>query len=178
MRDLPYFVGKDVTCSTCVFWSRPSRKARLFHISAVLQSTAEFTDTGRRAFAEAVHADTDLHGRDARIGKGVWQEIDAVLRSLGLWYAWAHCSLGMGPPLQAGSLDHTQHSYATGKKAQLQLAGARANLSVHVLGVINHARGQRRPKRHLATPEPCRQEVMVHPDTPSGLTERPHKEAT
>ena len=77
---------------------------------------------------------------------------DEDLRSRGLWYGWDQNSLGIGPPLDAVSLDDLGQRFATGKKVQPQLAGAHARLSVHVLGILNHAMGEHRPNRDSATP--------------------------
>ena len=59
---------------------------------------------------------------------------------------------GIGPPLDAVSLDDLVQCYATGKKIQPQLAGVHAHLSVHVLDILNHAIGKHRSNRDSATP--------------------------
>ena len=43
--------------------------------------------------------------------------------------------------------------FATGEKVQPQLAGAHACLSVHMLGILNHAMTEHRPNRDSATPD-------------------------
>ena len=78
---------------------------------------------------------------------------DTDLRSRGLWYGWDKNSLGVGPSLDAVSLDDLQQRLATGKKVQPQLAGAHARTSVYVLGILNHAKGEHRPNRESPTPK-------------------------
>ena len=98
-----------------------------------------------------VQADPGLRNRAARMGGGTAG--DADLRSRGLWYGWDQNSLGVGPPLDAVSLDDLQQRFATGKKVQPQLAGAHARLCVHVLGMLHHAAmGGHRPNRDSETP--------------------------
>ncbi|CAN0556113.1 unnamed protein product, partial [Laminaria digitata] len=104
----------------------------------------------RDALEAAVQADPGLRNRAARMGGGTIGDED--LRSRGLWYGWDQNSLGIGPPLDAVSLDDLGQRFATGKKVQPQLAGAHARLSVHVLGILNHAMGEHRPNRDSATP--------------------------
>ena len=41
---------------------------------------------------------------------------DEDLRSLRLWYEWDQTSLGMGPPLDADSLEHLGQHFEPGKK--------------------------------------------------------------
>ena len=49
-------------------------------------------------------------------------------------------------------MDDLQQRFETGKKVQPQLAGAHACISVHVLGIFNHAMGAHWPNRDSATP--------------------------
>ena len=49
-------------------------------------------------------------------------------------------------------MDDLRQRFATGKKVQPQLAGAHARLSIHVLGILNHAMGEQRPHRASVTP--------------------------
>lgn len=56
----------------------------------------------------------------------------------------------MRPSLDAASLDDLKQRVAIGG-AQPQLAGAHGHLSLHVLGVINHALDEHRPNRNLVT---------------------------
>ena len=101
------------------------------------------------ALEAAVQADPGLRNRAGRMGGGTIG--DENLRSRGLWYGWDQNSLGIGSPLGAVSLDDLGQRSATGKKVQPQLAGAYARLSVHVLGILNHAVGEHWPKQD-ATP--------------------------
>ena len=66
------------------------------------------------------------------------------IRSRGLWYVSDENSLGTWPPLDAVSLKDLGQCFATGIKVQTQLAGEHARLSVHVLGILNHALGEHR----------------------------------
>ena len=77
---------------------------------------------------------------------------DDDLRSRGLSYGWYQNGLGTGPPLDVVSVEALGQRLATGKKVQPQLAGAHARLSVHVLGVLNHAMGEHQPNRDSTTP--------------------------
>ena len=77
---------------------------------------------------------------------------DVDLRSRGLWYGWGQKSLGVGPPLDAVPLDDLQQRFVTGEKLQLQLAGAHARVSIHVVGMLNHTMGEHRPNRESVTP--------------------------
>ena len=104
----------------------------------------------RDALEAAVQADPGLRNRAARME--VETAGDADLRSQGLWHGWDQTSLGVGPPLDAVSLDDLQKRFATGKKVQPQLAGAHARISVHVLGIFNHPMGEHRPNQDSATP--------------------------
>ena len=104
----------------------------------------------RDALEAAVQADPGLRNRAARMGGETAG--DADLRSRGLWYGWDHNSLGVGPPIDAVSLDDLQQRFATGKKVQPQLTGAHARISVYVLGIFNHAIGEHRPNRDSAAP--------------------------
>ncbi|CAN0597055.1 unnamed protein product, partial [Laminaria digitata] len=67
----------------------------------------------------AVQAEPGLRNWAARIGGGTIGDED--LRSRGLWYGWDQNSLGIGPPLDAVSLDDLGQRFATGKKVQPQL---------------------------------------------------------
>ena len=62
-------------------------------------------------------------------------------------------TMGIGPPLDAVSLEDLRQRFATGTTAQPQLAGAHARLSVHILGILNHAMGEHRLNRDSATPD-------------------------
>ena len=86
---------------------------------------------------------------------------DEDLRSRGLWYRWDQNSPGIGPPLDAVSLENLGQRFATGKTVQLQLAGAHARLSVHVLGILNHAMGEHRPNRDSATPSSLLRAIKI-----------------
>ena len=97
----------------------------------------------------AVQADPGLRNRAGKIGGGTTGDED--LRSRGVWYGWDQNSLGIGPPLDAVSMDDLGQRFATKNKMQ-QLAGAHARLSFHVLGILNHAMGENRPNRDSATP--------------------------
>ena len=68
----------------------------------------------RDALEAAVQADPGLRDRAARMGGGTIGDED--LRSRGLWYGWDQNSLGIGPPLDAVSLDDLGQRFATGKK--------------------------------------------------------------
>ena len=75
----------------------------------------------RDALEAAVQADPGLRNRAACMGGGTAD--DADLRSRGLWYGLGQNSLGVGPPLDAVSLDGLQQRFETGGKVQPQLAG-------------------------------------------------------
>lgn len=49
-------------------------------------------------------------------------------------------------------MDDLGQRFATGKKVQPQMAEAHARLSVHVLGILNHAMREHRSSRDSATP--------------------------
>ena len=105
----------------------------------------------RDALEAAVQADPGLRNWATRMGGGTAG--DADLRTQGIWYGWDQNSLGVEPPIDAGSLDDLQQRFATGKKVQPQLAGAHARLCVHVLGMLHHAAmGGHRPNRDSETP--------------------------
>ena len=99
----------------------------------------------RDALDAAVQADPGFRNRAARMGGGTAG--DADLLSQGLWYGWEQNSLDVRPPLDAVSLGDLQQRCATGKKVQPQLTGAHPRLSVHVLGILNHAMREHRPNR-------------------------------
>ena len=57
----------------------------------------------RDTLEAAVQADPGLRNRAGRIGGGTIGDED--LRSRGFWYGWDQDSLGIGPPLDAVSMD-------------------------------------------------------------------------
>ena len=59
-------------------------------------------------------ADPGVRNRVGRMGGGTIGDED--LRSRGHWYRWDQNSLGMGPLLDAVSLDNLGQRFATGKK--------------------------------------------------------------
>ena len=77
---------------------------------------------------------------------------DEDLRSRGLSCGWDQNSLVIGPPLDAIWMDDLGQHPATWNKVQTPLAGEHARLSVHVLGILNRAMGENRPKRDSTTP--------------------------
>ena len=103
---------------------------------------------------------------------------DEDLRSRGLWYGWDQDSLGIGPPLDAVSLDDLEQRFATGKNVQPQLAGAPARLSIHILGILNHAMGEHRPNRDPVTPSSLLRAIKLWylmpalPHSPDGRVKR------
>ena len=105
----------------------------------------------RDTLEAAVHTDSDLRNRAARIGRETLGDED--LRSRGLWYGWDQNSLGIGPPLDAVSSEDLGQRFAAGKTVQPQLAGAHARLTIYALGILNHAMGQHRPNRDSTTPK-------------------------
>ena len=113
----------------------------------------------RDALAAAAQADSGLRNRARRTGGGTISDED--LCSRGLWYGWDQNSLGTGPPLDAVSLEDLEQRFATEKIVQPQLAGAHAHLSVHVLGVLNHALGEHRSNRDSATPNSLLQAIKL-----------------
>ena len=104
----------------------------------------------RDALQAAVQADPGLRNRAQRMGGGTKGDED--LRSRGLWYGWDQNSLGIGPPLDAVSMDDVRQRFATGKEVKPELAGAHARLSIHVLGILNHTMREHRPNRDSVTP--------------------------
>ena len=68
----------------------------------------------RDALEEVIQVGPGLCNWAARMGGGTAG--DADLRSRGLWYGWDQNSLGVGPPLDAVSLDDLQQRFATGIK--------------------------------------------------------------
>ena len=70
----------------------------------------------RDALEAAVQADPGLRNRAGRMGGGTIGDDD--LRSRGLWYGWDENSLGIGPPLDAVSMDDLRQRFATGKNVQ------------------------------------------------------------
>ena len=104
----------------------------------------------RDALEAAVQADPGLRNQAGKMGGGIIDDED--LRNRGLWYGWDQNSLGIGPPLDAVSLDDLGQRFTIGKKVQPQLADAQALLSVHVLDILNHAMGEHRSNRDSATP--------------------------
>lgn len=72
-------------------------------------------------------------------------------RSRGGWYRCGQSSLGVGPPLNSVFLGDLEQRLTTGEIVQPQSAGAHTRLSVHVLGIYNHAIGEHRPSRDFAT---------------------------
>ena len=142
---------KGATYSTLVVWLRLLREARHRYHSAAQTVNCEAQHPRRDASEAAVQEDPGLRYRVRRMGGRITG--DEGLRSRGLWYGWDHNSLGIGPPLNAVSLDDVQQRLATGKKVQPQLAGAHARTSVYVLGILNHAKGEHRPNRESPTPK-------------------------
>ena len=68
----------------------------------------------RDALEAAVQADPGLRSRARRMGGGTIGDED--LRSRGPWYGWDQNSLGIGPPLDAVSLEELGQRFATGEK--------------------------------------------------------------
>ena len=152
-------MGKDATCFTLVVWSGPSREARHRHHSAAQQPTAELHPR-RDALEAEVQADPGLRNQTGRMGGATIGDED--LRSRGLRYGWDQNSLGIGPPLDAVSMDDLRQRFATGKKVQPQLASAHARVSIHVLGILNHAMGEHRPNRDSVTPNSLLRAIQLY----------------
>ena len=104
----------------------------------------------RDALEAAFQANPGLRNWAGRMGGGTI--VDEDLRNGVFWYGWDHNSLGIGPLLDAVSMDDLRQRFATGKKVPPQLAGAHARLRIHVLGILNHATGEHRPNRDSVTP--------------------------
>ena len=77
---------------------------------------------------------------------------DTDLLGRGLWYGWNQSILSIEHPVDAISLEDMGQRFASGTNVQPQLAGAHAHLSVHVLGILNHALGVHSPNRDSVTP--------------------------
>ena len=75
---------------------------------------------------------------------------DTDLLGRGLWYGWNQSILSIEHPVDAISLEDMGQRFASGTNVQPQLAGAHAHLSVHVLGILNHALGVHSPNRDLS----------------------------
>ena len=105
---------------------------------------------------------------------------DDDLRSRGLWYGWVQNSVGIGPPVDAVSLEDLEQRLANGEKVQPQLAGAHARLSIHVLGILTHALGEHRPKPGLGDTElaPGGDGAVVSQASPTPLSGRPVQATT
>lgn len=100
-------MGKGATRSTLVVWSSPSREVRHRHHSAAQHPTAEpSTQYGAHWRRRSKQI------RISAIGPVIW-EGDENLRSRGHWYGLDRKSLGIGPPLDAVSLDDLGHRFAS-----------------------------------------------------------------
>ena len=141
---------KGATYSTLVVWLRLLREARHRYHSAAQTVNCEAQHPRRDASEAAVQEDPGLRYRVRRMGGRITG--DEGLRSRGLWYGWDQNSLRIEPPLDAVSLEDLGQRFATRKKEQPQFAGAHARLSVHVLGILNHASGEHRPNRDSVIP--------------------------
>ena len=113
----------------------------------------------RDTLEEAVQADSGLRNRAVQMGWGTISDEDQ--RSRVLWYGWHQPSLGIGPPLDASSLQDLGQRFATEKIVQSHLAGAHARLSVHALSILHHAMREHRLNRDSATTNSLQQAITI-----------------
>ena len=130
----------------------------------------------RDALEAAVQADPVLRNCVAGMGGGTTR--DADLRSRVIWYGWDQNSLGVGPPLETGSLDGMRQHFATKNNAAAVGRPTRAS-ELSCAWHLQPSLGRELAELGLGDAVPARagdQAVVQHASSAS-LTGRPDQEA-
>ena len=138
--------------------------------------------TRRDALQESSQADPGSSHSDRAGGGGGGTE-DADLRSRGLWHGWNQICLSWVSSYHSIPFPSTKRTYSScqGKGCSQQTESARVRLSLHELGVADHATGDNWPNRGSSTQDPLLWAFQLWYNLPQSclsLAAPPQQEAT